>query len=549
LKTERLESHRIRRKECRVVDTLSQSDRDLDPGLAGLPTRQRLWLLTVACLGVLLVISSMVALNTALPDLAKVTSATQTELTWIVDSYTLVLACLLLPAGALGDRYGRRGAMLLGLAVFGVASVAPAIWSDPTYVIVARGVAGAGAAFVMPATLSLLTAAYPKAKRNTAVGIWAGTAGCGAVVGMLGSGALLHLWSWHSIFWGFAGAGLTLFVLTLTIATSKDPEHKPLDWVGALLIGGAVAALVFGILEAPTRGWSDPLVLGCLGAGLGLSIGFGALELRRPHPLLDVRLFAVPAFATGAATITVFFLSMFGFMFLLMQYMQLIFGYTPIKTAFALSPLIGPTLVLSVLSFWYLPRLGLRAVVFTGLMLIAAGLVCLSWVELGSSYWDAAWPMLIMSTGIGLCTAPTTSAIMNTAPDDKQGVASAVNDTTREIGAALGIALAGSMLAARYADALTPKLGAFPPPVGDAAAKSLGQALGLASQLGPPGARLAELSKLAFIDAMGSSLLVLAMLVSVSAVFIGLWAPGRDDEQLRIVRRLRSRSAPRVTRT
>jgi EmrB/QacA subfamily drug resistance transporter len=524
-----------------VVDTLTERNKDVDSGLAHLSAHSRTWLLTVACLGVLLVISSMVALNTALPDLATATSATQTELTWIVDSYTLVLACLLLPAGALGDRYGRRGAMLFGLLVFAVASIAPAIWSEPTDIIVSRGVAGAGAAFVMPATLSLITAAYPKAERNKAVGIWAGTAGCGAVLGMLGSGGLLQLWSWHSIFWGFAAAGISIAALTLTIASSKESEPKPLDWLGALVIGGAVASLVFGILEAPTRGWGHPLVLGCIIAGLVLAVAFGAIELRRRYPLLDVRLFAVPAFATGAATITVFFLSMFGFLFLLMQYMQLILGYSAIKTAMALAPIMGPVLLLSFASFWYLPRLGLRVVLSSGLLIIAVGLVCLRFVELGSPYWAVAWPMLVMSIGIGLCTAPTTSAIMNNTPDDKQGVASAVNDTTREMGAALGIALAGSMLAARYSHALAPQLTDFPKPISEAATNSLGQAIEVAKRMGPSGAQLAELSKAAFIDAMGASVLVLGTLVALSAVLIGLWAPGRDDEQLRVVGRLRAR--------
>jgi len=226
-----------------------------------------------------------------------------------------------------------------------------------------------------------------------------------------------------------------------------------------------------------------------------------------------------------------------------MQYMQLILGYSPTKTAFALSPILGPMLVLSLLSFWYLPRFGLRAVVFSGLMLIALGLVCLLGVKLGSPYWRAAWPMLVLSTGIGLCTAPTTSVIMTTVPDDKQGVASAVNDATREIGAALGIALAGSMLAASYPKILAPKLIGFPQQVSDAASTSVGQALEVARRLGPAGARLAEVSKVSFIDAMGSSLLVLAALVAASAVVIGLWAPGRDDRQLRLVGALRARRA------
>jgi MFS family permease len=528
-----------------VVDAMTHPTPGSDFALAGLSQRARLWLLTVACFGVLLVIASMVALNTALPDMAIATSASQTQLTWIVDSYTLVLACLLLPAGALGDRYGRRGAMLVGLAIFAGASLVPAVLSDPLIIIVSRGLAGAGAALIMPATLSLITAAHPKDQRNKAVGIWAGVAGSGAVIGMLGSGGLLSIWSWHSIFWAFAGAALTIFALTLTIASSRDVDAKPLDWRGALVIGGAVATLVFGILEAPARGWTHPLVVISIAIGLLLGLAFGFVEVRQRYPLLDVRLFAVPAFATGAATITVFFLSMFGYLFLLMQYMQMILGYSPNKTALALSPIMGPMLVLSVLSFWYLPRLGLRAVVFSGLLLIATGAICMLGIKLGSPYWRAAWPMLVMSTGIGLCTAPTTSVIMTTAPDDKQGVASAVNDASREIGAALGIALAGSMLAAQYAKALAPNLIGFPESVGNAASTSLGQALEVARRLGPAGARLSEVSKTAFIDAMHSSLLVIGVLVAVSAVLIGLWAPGRDDRQLRPVRHLLDRRRPK----
>ena len=524
-----------------MVEALVDPHPDGAFALAGLSTRARIWLLTVACFGVLLVISSMVALNTALPDIAIATSATQTQLTWIVDSYTLALACLLLPAGALGDRYGRRGAMLVGLAIFGAASLVPAVLSDPTIVVVSRAVAGAGAALIMPATLSLITAAYPKDQRNKAVGIWAGVAGSGAVIGMLGTGGLLHFWSWHAIFWGFAGAGFGFFLLALTIADSRDAEAKPLDWWGAAVIGSSVATLVFGILEAPTRGWTDPLVLSSIGTGLLLGLAFGFVEIRQRYPLLDVRLFAIPAFATGAATITVFFLSMFGYMFLLMQYMQLILGYSPNKTALALSPLMGPMLVLSVLSFWYLPRLGLRAVVFSGLLLIALGSMCMLGTEVGSPYWRAAWPMLVMSTGIGLCTAPSTSVIMTTAPDDKQGVASAVNDASREIGAALGIALAGSMLAAQYPKALAPQLIGLPPQVQDGASSSLSQALEIAKRMGPPGIRLADAGRVAFIDAMHSSLLVLAIVIAVSAILIGCWAPGRDDQQLRPVRHLLAR--------
>ena len=525
-----------------MADTLSDQAQATDPALAALSPRARVWTLFVTCLPVLLVISSMVALNTALPDIASATSATQSQLTWIVDSYTLVLACLLLPAGALGDRYGRRGALLLGLVVFAVASIAPAIWSDPLHLIIARGAAGVGAAFVMPATLSLLTAGYPKEQRNKAVGIWAGAAGSGAVVGMLGSGGILHFFSWQAIFWGFAGAAGLLFVLTLTIGTSRESVAKPLDWPGAVVIGGGVAILVFGILEAPARGWSDPLVIGSIVVGAVMSVAFGVIELRQRYPLLDVRLFANPTFATGAAAITVFFLAMFGFFYIVMQHMQLILGYSPIKTAFALTPLMGPVLLLSATAFWYVPRIGLRLVVFTGLGLISLGFLLMSDVDIDAGYGAVGWPMLVMSFGIGLLTAPTTSAIMNTTPDDKQGVASAVNDTTREVGAALGIALAGSLLAAQYTDLLAPRLPAgLPAPARDAALGSLGHALEVSAALGPQGAAVTELARTAFVEAMSTSLLGMAIIVGVSAVVIGLWAPGRDDRQLAVVERLTRR--------
>jgi EmrB/QacA subfamily drug resistance transporter len=526
-----------------MVDTLAPSDQDIDPAMGDLTRRRRVWTLFVACLGVLLVVASLVALNTALGDIATSTNATQTQLTWIVDSYTLAMACLLLPAGAIGDRYGRRGALRVGLVVFAVASAAPVIWSDPGYVIIARGLAGAGAAFIMPATLSLITSAYRRQERTKAVAIWAGVAGCGGVAGMLGSGVLLRFWPWQSIFWGFAATALALFIATFSVGTSKDPDSTPLDWIGAVLIGGAVAVLVLGILEAPMRGWIHPEVLGCLAAGVVLAVLFAVVELRRRHPLLDVRLFRVPEFATGAAAITVMFMAMFGFFFLVMQFIQLVLGYSALGTALAIAPLALPLMVLSPLSSWYLPKFGLRAVVLVGMLLLAGGLMSMRMLHLDSSYWELAWPLLTVSTGIGLFTAPTTSAIMTAVPDDKQGVASAVNDTTREVGAALGIALAGSMLAAQYSSRIAPSLTALPGPVRDASSGSLAEALQVARRLGPQGAQLTDAARLAFLGAFQSSMLALAVVVVIAAVFITVLAPGRDGRRFGFVRRLGKRRA------
>ncbi|MGV0652447.1 MFS transporter [Mycolicibacterium thermoresistibile] len=524
-----------------MVDALSQPGQDIGASVAALSTRARVWLLTVACMGVALVISSMVALNAALPDIAVETAATQSQLTWVVDGYTLVLACLLLPAGAIGDRYGRRGAMLVGLGLFTVASAAPLVLDGPLTLILSRMVAGVGAAFVMPATLSLLTAAYPRAQRNKAVGIWAAVAGSGAVVGFLGTGVLLHFWSWPSIFWAFTVSGAGLFVLACTVASSRDHRATPLDWPGAVLIGGAVAVFVYGVLEAPVHGWTHPVVYGSMAAGVALALAFAVVELRSAHPLLDIRLFAKPDFTTGAVGVTFFFLANFGFFFVSMQYMQLMLGYSALQTAFALTPLTIPLLLLSVTTQWYLPRLGLRAVISTGLLLIAAGLFYARTLEIASPYLDLAVPLLIMSTGIGLCTAPSTSAIMGAVPDEKHGVASAVNDTTREIGAALGIAVAGSVLAAEYGDRLRPHLGALPEPVRQAASNSLAEALEAARQLGPQGARLAEFAQSAFLEAMHVSLIVLGALCALAAAFVAVWAPGRDGRQYGFVERWTSR--------
>jgi EmrB/QacA subfamily drug resistance transporter len=519
-----------------MVDTLARSDQDIDGAVASLSTRGRFWLLTVAGLAVLLVISSMVALNAALPDIAVQTSATQTQLTWIVDGYTLVLACLLLPAGAIGDRYGRRGALLVGLAIFAVAAFSPIVLDSPVQIIVARAVAGLGAAFIMPATLSLLTAAFPRSERNKAVGIWAGVASSGAVVGFLGTGLLLRYFAWHSIFYAFAAASLGLFVCTLTITTSRDESSTPIDWIGAASIGGAVAIFVFGVVEAPTHGWTHPVVWGCMSAGVVLAALFAIVELRRKHPLLDIRLFGRPDFATGAVGITCLFFANFGFFFISMQYMQLILGYGPLQTAFALTPLAVPIMVLGATLHLYLPKIGLRIAVSLGLLLIGAGLFSMRYLDAASTYLDLAWPLLITSAGIGLCVAPTTSAIMNAVPDEKQGVASAVNDTTREVGAAVGIAVAGSVLAAQYHNTLAPALAGFPDQVRAQALDSLAHALAVAGQMGPQGTRLADLATSAFIRGMDLSLLVLAATIWLAAAFVAVWAPGRNGRQCRFLR-------------
>ncbi|MEW5813556.1 MAG: MFS transporter [Actinomycetota bacterium] len=515
-----------------MTDTSTPSDQDIDAEVAALSPRGRRWLLTVAGLSVLLVISSMIALNTALPDIAVETAATQAQLTWIVDAYTLAMACLLLPAGALGDRYGRRGALLVGLLIFGLASAAPMVFDSPVALITARAAAGVGAAFVMPATLSLLTAAFPKAERTKAVGIWAGVAGSGAIAGFLGTGVLLQHFSWPSVFIALAVAALVMFVCACTIGSSRDQTATPVDWVGAALIGTAIAVFVVGLIEAPTQGWTNPLVLGGLAGGVILTVVFAVVELRREHPLLDVRLFARSDFTTGAVCITVLFLSNFGFFFVLMQYLQLMMGYSALTTGIALAPIVVPILAISVTIHLCTAKIGLRWTITVGLLLIAAGLYGIRFLDVASAYVDVLWPMLLIAAGVGICTAPATTTIMNAVPSEKQGVASAVNDTTREVGAAIGVAVAGSILAASYRNALAPQLSDFPAQVRDTATDSLAYALSISERMGPQGEALSDTARAAFLHATSQAVLALAGIVLAAAIFVAAWAPGRDGKQL-----------------
>lgn len=494
----------------------------------------RIRLLIVTCMCVLLVISAMIALNTALGDIARDTLATQAQLTWIVDAYTLALACLLLLGGTLGDRYGRRGALIAGLVIFGTSSLIPVYFDTPIGIIVGRAATGIGAALVLPATLSLLTGAYAREERNKAVGVWAGVAGVGAMAGFLGAGLLLEVSTWRAVFWALAIAALTLALAALSITTSRDEDATPIDWPGSLLIGAALAALVLGLVEVPARGWTDSLVWGCFGASITSAALFIVVEMRRTHPLLDVRLFRRRDFAAGVVTVTFLFFTTFGYFFLAMQHFQLVMGYGAIKTAFAAGPMAFFVLMPGLLSYRTLPRFGLRLILTTGLVLMSAGLLWMRYLDVNASYWELLWPMIVMSTGVGVCTAPATVAITSAVPDEKQGVASAVNDAGREVGAAIGIAVTGSVLAAQYARVIAPGLADFPQAVRGQAAQSLARALAVAEALGPGGSRLELTAKAAFVEAMATTASVLAGAVAFGAVVVGVWAPGRNGAQLKL---------------
>ena len=411
--------------------------------------RRRAVLVTM-CFALALVVSAVASLNVALPSLARDLGATETELQWLVDAYALLFAGLLLPVGALGDRFGRRGVLIAGLVIFGGAYAAGAMLSSPEALIAMRALAGVGAALIMPVTLSVITTTFQAEERARAVAVWAGVAGAGAMVGLLLSGALLELASWP---WVFAASAVwALLALAGTLAfvpATRDEERPALDPVGAGLSAAGLSALVFGIIEGPVRGWDDGVVLLALAGGVAGLVAFVLWELRAERPMLDPRLFALRGFSAGSLSITLQFFALFGFLFAILQFVQTVLGYSPLEAAAAMLPM---GIMVVALSRGVAPRLaeriGLRAVTALGLSTMGAGLAVCSTLGAGAGYEHLLAGLLVTGAGAGLATAPATTAIVSSLPGNKQGVASAVNDTARELGGALGIAVVGSVLKA-----------------------------------------------------------------------------------------------------
>ncbi|MGW5385193.1 MFS transporter [Nocardia sp. NPDC003963] len=497
----------------------------------------------VSCLAVALVIASMAALYSALPQLAVATGADATQSAWIVDGYTLALACLVLPAGALGDRFGRRRVLVIGLAIFAGASVLPLLTAEVGWLIAARGLAGAGAALVMPSTLSLITAGFPAAVAGRAIGVWAGFAGSGGLLGLVGSGLLLRWWSWQSIFVGLAAVAAVLFAAAFTLTESRSSGPVSRDPLGAFTVAAAIGLLVWALIDVADRGWTDPCILaGLAGAGLAAAL-FVAVELRVRQPLLDLRLFTRRGFGCGAASLTVQFLITFGLFLIVVQYLQLILGYSPLRAAVAVLPMGVAIVGLS----WLTPRLavrvGLRLPTVTGLSVLGVGLLLMGRCTPDSGYLGLLWPLFVISIGLGFAAAPATTAIMNDTAAEHHGVAAAVNDAAREIGAAIGIAVAGTVLAAGYRDTVAPVLARLPEPARAPVAHSLAATARLAEAAGPQARPLLDLARGGFVQGMQQTCFTLAVISLAAAVVLGLWAPGRPALRSNI-RRLRARTGP-----
>jgi EmrB/QacA subfamily drug resistance transporter len=492
---------------------------------SGITRRERSHVLAAMCLALGTVVSAVSSLNVALPGIARSLHATLTQLQWIIDAYAVVFAGLLLLAGAIGDRIGRRPVLLAGLGVFSLAAASALLVNSPGGLIAVRAVMGLGAAAIMPSTLAIITNVFPDEERDRAVSIWAGVAGGSALLGLLVSGALLEAFAWHSVFGFSCALGVLALLGALRFAPNSTADEAALDIVGGTVSVFGLSSLVYAIIEGPERGWTDPVTLAAFAAALVLLGAFVAWELRREQPLLDPRLFRLPGFGAGSASIAVQFFAFFGFIFVILQFVQFVLGYSPLQAGLAFTPMAVIMMGLSPRVPRLLDRFGPGRVAPVGLLLMAGGFVVFSGAGVGSHYWRLLIGLLLLGTGAALATTPATTAIVSSLPQNKQGVASAVNDAAREVGGALGIAVLGSALTGRYRSGVSSVVAHLPAGAAHHAQDALPAALAIAKRLGPKGTPLAAQAQSAFVDGLGLAMVIAAATVAAVAAFVFWRAP------------------------
>lgn len=478
--------------------------------------RRRWQILAVLCMSLVLIGLDNLILNLALPKIQTDLGSTSTQMQWIVDSYVLSFAGLLLLCGSLGDRFGRKRMLTIGLVLFLAFSVAAAFSTDSTVLITMRAGLGIGAALIMPATLAIIKDVFPAEEQAKAIGIWAGTAALGVPLGPVVGGTLLdHFW-WGSVFLiNVPVVAVALIGGAILIPESRNRKHSGLDVLGALLSATGLGLLVYGLVEASRNGWSDRITLGSLAGGAVVLCGFVLWERHTPHPLLTSELLRESRFSGSALAITAIAFGMFGSLFVLTQYLQFVLAHEPLAAGIRLLP-IATMIVGAPLSPRLVERLGLKAVVAIGLTLIAAALALTSGAGVDSEP-RILWSLALFGLGMGLAMPAAADAMLAAAPAGQSGAGSAVTDASMQVGGALGIAVIGSMLSTSYRDSM-PAVGGVPAEAAAAAEDSVGAATGVAAQLGgETGGRLLEAAHHAFVDGLQN-----AMLVGTAATVLGV---------------------------
>jgi EmrB/QacA subfamily drug resistance transporter len=498
--------------------------------------RPKPWILIALLLAAFLVNLDTTLVNVALPAMVRQLHATTTELQWVVDSYNLVFAALLLTFGSLSDRFGRKGMLLAGLGVVGAASLAGGFTTDPAQLIAARSVMGLGAAMTFPATLSLISNVFTERReRARAIGLWGAIAGAAIALGPIVGGWLLEHFSWASIFTAMAPvAAAGMILVALVVPASKDPDAAAPDIPGLLLSSATMALLVFTIIEAPTYGWTAARSVAGFAGSAALLAAFIVRERSAAHPMLDVRLFRNMRFSAASGAVSVSFFTLFGFIFLITQYFQFVRGYGALSTGVRLLPVALAVGIGSIAGTQLAVRAGNKLIVTMGLVAMAAfyGWVAAT-VSASLSYVIIAVQMVLYGLGMGLSSAPATESIMGAISRRKAGVGSAVNDSTRLIGGTLGVAVIGSVYASVYGSHLTATTpAAVPGQVAAIAHQSIGAAYAAAGKiaaLGHPalGHALHHASTGAFLRGLTVGALVAGGVAAVGALLAALFLPAQ----------------------
>jgi EmrB/QacA subfamily drug resistance transporter len=475
----------------------------------------------------LIVVIDNTVLNTALPTLARDLHAGTGSLQWITDAYSLVFAALLITAGALGDRYGRRRALTAGLTVFAAGSMGAALAGGASTLIAWRAVMGLGAAFVMPATLSILNSVFPPQERPQAIAAWSAVAGVGIVVGPTVGGFLLAHFAWGSVFWlNLPLVACALVAITIVVPEIEvGPARGGFDRVGLATSAVGLLALVDAIIQAPNRGWASPRTIGELVVAATALAGFVVWERHTPAPMIDVRVFANRAFSAASGAVTITFFALFGSLFALTQYLQLVHGYSTLAAGVRALPFAFAMGAVSPISSVAARRLGVRTVVPSGLAFMGLGLLWLSHVSPTTGYPHLAVAMVVMGAGMGLVMAPASESIMTTLPYEQAGAGSAINDTVREVGGALGVAVIGSLISAAYRAHL--HVTGLSLAASNAARSSIAAANAIAAGAGPQGATLTTSAHHAYTTAMTSGLELAGVVAIVGAAVAGWALPAR----------------------
>ncbi|WP_411140568.1 MFS transporter [Streptomyces sp. x-80] len=498
--------------------------------------RRRWAILSVLMLSLLIVVLDNSILNVAMKTIATPApvglGATQSELEWGINSYTLVFAGLLFTSGLLGDRLGRKKVLLFGLVVFGTGSVLAAFSGSPAELIAFRAVMGLGGAFVMPSTLAILMNVFERDEQPRAIGIWAGGVGLAIAIGPIAGGLLLdHFW-WGSVF--LVNVPIVLIALTamiLLVPDSKDPSPGRLDPFGVLLSVVGLVLLVYGIIKGgQLADFTDPQVLGTVLGGLAVLGGFVVHQKRSSHPSIDIGYFRKPAFSAAVAAIALVFFALMGVTFFTVFYIQSVRGYTPLQAGLLILPLAAAQMIFSPRARLVVARFGARAVCTVGMLLVAVTMTGMLLLDTDTPIWVLEVLFFVQGTGMAHIMPPVTVSIMQSLPREKAGSGSALNNTFRQVGGTLGVAVLGSLLSTTYRDGIQGTLDALPGVPADvrhAAGESIEATLGLAGRLGPAGRTLADSAEAAFIHAMHVTALGSAAVAVLGAVVVAVFLPGR----------------------